>query len=274
MSLKSDTKEETIAYRPNPVELMNGIREEARRRAKLAIRGDEEQGMEELSVAPSFPEPIGTSLKYPEKKNSYHFSEFTRHDGSTFIHSAFWGLLGRAPETTALFAYSKLLGRGRSKLAILAAIHCSEEGRVRDVDLVGMSLVLLRQRIIRRLGRFGKILGRCFDPFDRCFLWLYGTPYRHEDLMKIERQNSENYRLIKEHTELTWKLGQNQLRELQISLEDCKLELLKQKNEFNQYMQTIQNEASQHHETLLKRVEELEIENKKLTMQSRDDQED
>ena len=84
------------------------------------------------------------------QKNHYHVNDLLRFHGDEFVRNAYRALLGREPDQAGMAHHLERLASGHvNKIAVLASLLSSPEGRSTQVQLEGLSLPVA----VRRLGR-------------------------------------------------------------------------------------------------------------------------
>ena len=172
----------------NMDDLMEKIRAEARSRQPEVP----EIVQHDAAGTVTLPRPLPSKVGEFSGQSPFHYTDFTGYDGEIFIEAVFKGLLGRKPDENALSNYLGYLQRGGSKLSMLAEVRLSEEGLQRPVALMGMSFILRRHKILKKLGLIGRVLRRVCDLFDRGVLIKKVNPIGLPDLRALD-QDQKHY---------------------------------------------------------------------------------
>ncbi len=116
----------------------------------------EESKKEKIDKKPSNNPPIETkktSFKTPnriENKNSYSIGELCSYHDIDFIRNAYRALLKREADSEGLNKFLKDLRSGeKDKVQILSEIRFSDEGKRKNVEVVGLKSVYLKTRLYK-----------------------------------------------------------------------------------------------------------------------------
>ena len=131
---------------PNVKEIMRKVRREAQRRKGHEQLHDKDAALNHVN-----------KLSF-EPKRRYKITDFTAYSDEAFIHNLYKGVLKRDADPEGLKSYLKLLRSGEhSKIEILVDIRFSEEGRSKNVKIVGVNKHHVLS-ILYRLPRLGSLI--------------------------------------------------------------------------------------------------------------------